>query len=437
MSTFTSDFAAKRLNLRKQYLNSATADVFFVCGPDDQKERVPAHKFVLYTNSDVFNRMFYGSLPEKDEITIADASPNGFKTFLRYFYFYFDYKLNIDVVGEAMYLAKKYNVNDYFEACCVFLKKNPGTQTAKHMLIGFELAIAHELKDLTDFFKINIIKENEKVFGSEYIRCISLDLLKCILQFIPLLNHSAKRVFDACMGWAEESCINLKIDAGVLQNRRKQLGDCFELIQFGAMERSEIVRCVMAFGDLFTPKELRRFIIIIAAKCPTPVNEDEIIRYKIGKRTMFNTELQADSTEELHFIPRTIIVLGGIAIVHLLHKGRCNILRVIGTLRVLKVSADKEKSDDIILAQEIFQIESTKSSNTDSAPSKVLMFTEPIIVEPHSHYSIQLTFDFTEIGSPYHRHTTSVVDEYPFHILPETNSKVISELLYSRLDLIH
>lgn len=194
-----SDYTIRCQNLSKHYLNEATADVFFICGVDEYKERVPAHKFVLFGNSDVFHTMFHGSLPKKNEIEIPDATPNGFRTFLRYFYFE-ECMLTIDVVGEVMYLAKKYNIGEYFDQCCTFLRKipQPDDGSAKHFLVGYELAIDHELSDLK--FYLEEHNDHTVLNSIEDMRSIRFDSLKRIVELNKRgLYLNAERLFDACL----------------------------------------------------------------------------------------------------------------------------------------------------------------------------------------------------------------------------------------------
>ena len=62
--------------------NEAFSDVVFEVG--ENHERIKAHKLILAMRSPVFERMFYGALPEKDEpILIEDLKPDAFKALLR------------------------------------------------------------------------------------------------------------------------------------------------------------------------------------------------------------------------------------------------------------------------------------------------------------------------------------------------------------------
>ncbi|KAJ6645775.1 BTB/POZ domain-containing protein 6-A, partial [Pseudolycoriella hygida] len=62
----------------KLYLKPDKADIFFLFKSNG--ERVPAHKMILASGSDVFDQMFYGS---NGDIKIFDVPPEAFKVFLR------------------------------------------------------------------------------------------------------------------------------------------------------------------------------------------------------------------------------------------------------------------------------------------------------------------------------------------------------------------
>lgn len=208
---------AKQLfnGISKQYLNAATADVFFLFGDVKSEEKVPAHKLLLIAYSGVFETMFYGSLPEGNAVMIMDASANGFRAFLRYFYFN-EYVLDIGSIDEVMYLAQKYNVSEYFDNCWSFLKDK---KTAEHILIGYELASKFDCAELKAFFEEQIVIENKLIFASDEIRSIDREVLKHILQ-IKYFKSCTKKIFDACIAWAEVTCISGNTNLTVLQNLR-------------------------------------------------------------------------------------------------------------------------------------------------------------------------------------------------------------------------
>lgn len=88
---------------------------------------------------------------------------------------------------------------------------------------------------------------------------------------------------------------------------RNQLGDCFEHIKFGAMNRNEITQCVQLFGELFTVPELQRLFGLLPAKYPVPFRENEMIRCSIGPM-----EITVKSMEELRFLSSCRMMLDGI-----------------------------------------------------------------------------------------------------------------------------
>lgn len=131
---------------------------------------------------------------------------------------------------------------------------------------------------------IQICKDAANVFDSEYIQSVSRGLLRIVLKITHVLSPgSTKKAFDACMDWAKRSCLYANIDPSVLLNRRTQLGDCLELIQFGAMTRAEIKKCVREFRDLFTAQEFEHFFIMMGSKNSKPLTGDKMIRYEIDE----------------------------------------------------------------------------------------------------------------------------------------------------------
>ncbi|XP_037024563.1 BTB/POZ domain-containing protein 6-B-like [Bradysia coprophila] len=185
MSTVsTSVLLANRLyNVQNHYLNAETADVFFICGTEEINELIPAHKILLAASTDAFDKMFYGTLREGNEFHIVDATPNGFRQFLRYFYFN-DLQLSLDCIDELIYLSRKYLLNAYLADCCTFLSEQ---MEAEGILIGYEQSIRFQLAELKKKMEYSIGERSEIVFYSEYFAAINRDLLNQVIQ-IPAVR---------------------------------------------------------------------------------------------------------------------------------------------------------------------------------------------------------------------------------------------------------
>ncbi|XP_031639412.1 BTB/POZ domain-containing protein 6-like, partial [Contarinia nasturtii] len=111
MSSTLNDYAIKGiLSVGEQlYLNKDTADFHFICKSADGKdERIPVHKLLLGSVSDVFRAMFSDSWKEKIDVVIPDANATEFKEFLQFFYLG-RAKLTMDNIAKVMYLGDKYN----------------------------------------------------------------------------------------------------------------------------------------------------------------------------------------------------------------------------------------------------------------------------------------------------------------------------------------
>lgn len=416
----------KQINQSKEYLNESTADVFFICGEDESVERIPAHKFVLFANSDVFKTMFHGSLPENNEIVIKDASPLGFRTFLRYFYFD-DYPLDMDVIGEGMYLAKKYNIKEYYDICSNFLKE--GT-SGKHILMGYELAISLTDPELENFFEIKIVIENDLVFGSNEFHKIDRDLLKHILS-IKYFKSCTKKRFDACMRWAEEVCKDENIEP-TMKNRREQLGDCFELIVFGAMKRDELLNCVAEFGDLFSSDELQKIIFSVAAKSPVAFKLNDLIKCDINHKILNFLGEENVCLRELHFHSKIKTLLAGFSMLPLRssvhNKSPHSVLQVTVLRSQIAASANKIH-DNIIIYCAPYRLELLERSHHEMAS---LQFSEALILDTDSKYIIRLEVDsWNNISSPIRKDISA--DMQPFRILPESTCDIIISFQYKTL----
>lgn len=273
---------------QKLYLDEETADCYFVFDIDDGKktenswrrflnayfqtsifekwnrtkitQRVPAHKILLATGSEVFKPMFYGGWLEKSEVKIIDVSIEAFTEFLQFFYSN-DITISIENVAELMFLAEKYFVDDCLKLCDTVIYEH---LPIDDIVSGYELAIKFDRIDLQEKLVAKIGEQAKNVLQSDSFLQCSRIMLKRILE-INSLSSVPEDVFDACMIWSKISCEKNGIDPLLTKNRKKQFGDCFHLIPFYAMNREQISNCTTIYDDLFDRDEMLDLINIMAA----------------------------------------------------------------------------------------------------------------------------------------------------------------------------
>lgn len=390
-------FLNRPFNVESHYLNTETADVVFKCG----KEPVPAHKILLAGYSNAFNTMFYGTLREGNEVEIVDATPHGFREFLRYFYFS-DIHIRLESIYETMYLSKKYLLETYFQECCKFLSQQdepPG------IIIGYEQSIRFALKELRVKMEHSIRINSDKIFQSEYFTTISQKLLKKIIR-IPIVRiEASKCVFDGCIRWAREACKQANIDPTISQNLRDKLGDCFQFIEFSAMTSLEITECVERFGDLFTSKELQSIIFTVSAKSAIRGTARET-KIEVSQPTQRRSAAAKGKVEGLFFVPQKRMLLKSFSV------SDCFGFHVAqGYLAmVAKMSSNNEKQ---LLHIEFFPFEG------------LYELREDIILEPNATYVIEIMF-LSNVGYVQREIIRSA--ECPITILPETNTNFIASV---------
>ncbi|XP_042142089.1 BTB/POZ domain-containing protein 6 isoform X2 [Ixodes scapularis] len=97
---------------------------FLVEHGSDPPKSFKAHKMVLAMRNEVFETMFYGSLPEKNQVRVTDLHPDGFSAFLKYLY---SQKATFVDVKQALHTrtaAEKYMESELVEACHRFIKNS-------------------------------------------------------------------------------------------------------------------------------------------------------------------------------------------------------------------------------------------------------------------------------------------------------------------------
>lgn len=157
-------------------------------------------------------------------------------------------------IGEVARLTDYFLMSDGFEKCVEFLESK---LTSENMAWGYQLAIMFNNQKLKEFCEKRISFFTDEVLKSDMLLKCDQKVVERILK-IDTLNCNEANVFDACISWAKASCQRNELNENDSSNLRKQLGDCFHLIRFGAMDGKDIDKILSnkVFESLFTRDEL-------------------------------------------------------------------------------------------------------------------------------------------------------------------------------------
>lgn len=235
----------------KMYLNEKTADIHFKFGNDDIIfERVPAHKCLLSFSSPVFDTMFYGSLPEKQEIRIVDTSAVAFKEFLQLFYL--DHiRLTSEYIIEVMNLCQKYEVAEGIKICESSLKNELNNN---NMCWGYKIALFLENKNLIEFCEQKIKTNASEILKTETFLESGRKSLEKILKILPSDCRSLD-IVNACIAWTKAECARENINRDPI-NLRAKLGDVFNQMPFDKLTMENFSQIIISYNGFFVAKEI-------------------------------------------------------------------------------------------------------------------------------------------------------------------------------------
>lgn len=296
-------------NISRLYMDERTGDVHFEFDDGNGNiSRIAAHKSILSAASEVFDRMFYGDLKEAGDVKIEDATHPVFAVFLQSFYKE-EIQLTFDNVADVWYLAKKYMMAECASACERFLLKvlttfhqyfnvNQCTRSSEVKMsmytINKHLAEANNnmpfaqalfnIFEWANFYSSKVLRDSciglIQTVGSILIEtyCFwtcSRSILKEVLS-IDFIHRNEWLLFDACMEWSLNVCRLSNINGACMANRRKELGDSFNLIRFDKLTAAEFLKCLAKYTEVFSQKEIKHYSKIIGAK------EDEPPKKKVA-----------------------------------------------------------------------------------------------------------------------------------------------------------
>lgn len=367
------------------YLQEETADVHFVFHTAGEEKRLPAHKYMLGISSPVFQSMFYGTLKEEGDVKIVDATMDGFKEFLQFFYMD-QVIITIENIAEIMNLVKKYGVLKCFDMCDTFLMKNLSIQ---NICLGLELAITFDRSELRQFCLSKIMEEPTKLFTLDSFKKCSPDILKLILECE--LKCEEETIFSACMVWADNACVKNELDPSDMMNRREMLGDCFNLIQFAVMKPIHISKAISKYNDLFKREELIEIIAILSS-------DNTKLQYFTRNTRVRSVEWNGNDIMIFSQIDAPVDYVNQIEIT-CFKTNKTMLLGAIATDIVNPWTSDKKELSTImqiiepengnkILLEQPFII----ALGGRFVPRNVTKLDKPINIQAHKHYRIRIKF---------------------------------------------
>lgn len=268
-------------------------DVYFVhTGLDGITIRIAAHTKILPES------ILANLNKETNEIHVNGVSFCAFVAFLGIF------KNDVvaiskDIVADVMELAYRYKIMAWFDVCDRFLKKH---YSIEEICNAFELArkysrikLARRLEvkiywhlpidevcfalqlaqefcrfRLADRMTMKIYKHPKAVFTSDRFLNCPIVVLKWILESMDKRKLEPVILFDACMDWSKVACEKNGLDANRMGNRKLQLGDCWNLVDwhFRKMKRNEIADRLSTYPEIFGNIELTRIYSSLAGRHP-------------------------------------------------------------------------------------------------------------------------------------------------------------------------
>lgn len=266
--------------MNKLFTNNYKADVFFEVHENGSHRQLNAHKIILATGSEVFNKMFYGGPKPETIISITDSTVDAFQLFLQFFYLDSVKFSNDDISLGVLKLAKKYEVQQCFDEYSKFMQSQISIDNVCDV---FTVANQYkqQLAGLHKFCCDYIAKHITIILKSPSFRRCNHVILKNILNIARMKSVSPIEIFGASMNWAILACEQDQQDSSKDSKQiRIKLADAFNLIPFDKMPVNQLGQCITQHRNLFETKELEDLIIGMS----------ETIRITIPKRRNSNLD---------------------------------------------------------------------------------------------------------------------------------------------------
>ncbi|ALC49380.1 CG17068 [Drosophila busckii] len=292
---------------RGQYLlhSEKWADCHFLVGTPPNQRLIAGHKLLLAMASPVFERMFFGNLPDKtDPIIIPDVQAEAFEAMLEYIYTDRISIGSFDKACELCYVAKKYMLPHVVTRCTHFVWADLSPKNACRayefaklfdestlMKSSMDLIAANTREVLNDpsFLDIEvstlmaILDQNRLYIDSE------LDLFNCLVKFASergILNESSQdsvpsgsgsQKAQSCAERAEHSASVDSVAANVVVEEIKMEPDVIAMVLHMQQDEELEMAPNGSAGNSPVPDAVSAAAAAVASPSPTHASDDVVI----------------------------------------------------------------------------------------------------------------------------------------------------------------
>lgn len=170
------------------YLDSQTADIFFVFTVNSEKKLLPAHKSRLTVNSKEFFRILNGACSKQNYIQMQ-YSMDAFKEFLQFFYFT-KVELSLENIVEIANLCKKFQMVEFINKLEISFKASESVDVCHGY--GNALLLKHE--NLIQYYEQLVQENSSKIWKSTSLLESDRELFDKILTLLSKKYRGSERM---------------------------------------------------------------------------------------------------------------------------------------------------------------------------------------------------------------------------------------------------
>uniref|UniRef100_A0A1I7ZDB9 BTB domain-containing protein n=1 Tax=Steinernema glaseri TaxID=37863 RepID=A0A1I7ZDB9_9BILA len=277
--------------LSYMFCNEFLADIYLLVGAN--KEKIPAHKFILSTGSVVFCNMLNGHFLEHElgvqgdisaqEVELPDVEPEAMRTLLRFLYTD-ELNINAENVMCVFYAAKKYAVTTLEDECVKFL--NMSLRPDNAFLLVSQARLFDESELVERCFEVIDVHTVDTLEAEGFLDIDFTTLSECLVR--NTLRITEIQLFKAVVKWAKAQCEkNGEEPEGA--KLREMLGGAINLIRFPLMTMEEFADCIVEFPNILTSDEAVQMFLFFSGKLTEVPNFSDRPRCcMIGKEVVVN-----------------------------------------------------------------------------------------------------------------------------------------------------